>query len=90
MAGEAVTEANLRCLWQNLTVPADFFKDGRRDTIKYFQASPTSRKFYFSRCEIIDFQDINGHSIWTTKGDGEIALPANIGVFLLNGTWREG
>ncbi len=45
--------------------------------------------FYFRECSTIAFQDTKSETIWETDGDGEILLPANVGVYLTWGTYKE-
>jgi hypothetical protein len=43
---------------------------------------------YFLECENIAFQNKKGEDIWSTRGDGEIDVPAGVGVYVVRGKWR--
>ena len=67
---------------------SDFFAQHKKQPIDYIYAGNHKRKVYFLDCENIAFQDKNGEDIWSTTGDGEIDLPADVGVYIYKGTSR--
>jgi hypothetical protein len=71
--------------WNNLTVHKDFFASCTKQPVEYITATSYERKAYFLECENIAFQDKEGTDIWSTKGDGEIELPAGVGVYVIGG-----
>ncbi|PVH94113.1 hypothetical protein DM02DRAFT_618850 [Periconia macrospinosa] len=54
----------------------------------YILAENYERRIYFLECENIDFQNRKGENIWSTKGDGQIDLPAQVGVYIIRGKSR--
>ena len=68
-------------LWKPLTVSKDSFKD--KHAAKFIRAKDYKRIVYFFDCENIDFQSEKGEQIWSTKGDGQIEVPARVGVFVV-------
>jgi len=71
-----------------LTEGEDFFEDVAWQPIDYISAVNYERKICFLRCENLAFQTTSGKAIWTTNGDGEMVVPANLGVYLIRGKWK--
>jgi hypothetical protein len=71
--------------WKPLTAAEDYFKDCQKKPIWYIFAADHPRTFYLSNCENIAFQNRAGKDIWTTKGEGEIVLPPDVGIYIVNG-----
>lgn len=76
--------------WSNLTASLDFFDGCTKQPAEYIFAKDHERKIRFLSCESIAFQDNKGQDIWSTTGDGEINLPAGVGVYIVRGTWKTG
>jgi hypothetical protein len=76
--------------WKSLTVSTDFFDGCTKQPAEYILAESYERKIYFLDCENIAFQDIKGQDIWSTTGNGEIDLPAEVGVYIVRGKWKPG
>lgn len=85
-----VSNALQRDRWGPLSVAPDFFLQSKKQPIDYIYATDHKRKIYFLDCENIAFQNKEGEDIWSTTGDGEIDLPANVGVYIYKGTSRVG
>lgn len=68
----------------------DFFDECTKEPAGYIIAENYERKIYFSGCEYIAFRDNKGQDIWSTTGDGEISLPAEVAVFIVWGKWKFG
>ncbi|OJD26990.1 hypothetical protein ACJ73_01624 [Blastomyces percursus] len=80
-----VTEDILKSRWTKLDASSESFK---YDLGKYIWAEPSERKLFCFECENIDFQNEEGGRIWSTKGSGEILLPACVGVYIVRGKWK--
>lgn len=63
----------------------DLLKDCKKDPIEYIFAEDHERMVYFSDCENIAFQTRKGQDIWNTSGEGQIKLPAQVGVYIVRG-----
>ncbi|KAJ3555420.1 hypothetical protein NPX13_g10361 [Xylaria arbuscula] len=87
---EKITEDTLRTLWKPLDVSDDFFNNCKKHAINYILAENYERKYYFFGCENIEFQNEKGEKIWSTTGNGEVNLPARVGVYIVRGKIRSG
>ncbi|KAF2023817.1 hypothetical protein EK21DRAFT_80077, partial [Setomelanomma holmii] len=74
--------------WKPLSVPSEFFIQHKKQPIDYIYAENHEKKIYFLEYVNIAFQDKNGADIWSTTGDGEMDLPADVGVYVYKGTLR--
>lgn len=84
--------ANLpqRAAWKSLSVSTDFFKGCKKHAIIYIPAEHYTRKYYFLDCENIIFRTEEGETLWSTMGNGEIELPAAVGVYIKRGKMKGG
>jgi len=87
---EPLTEEIIRDRWESLTVDADFFEGCRKHAINLIFAENYERKIYFFECENIDFQNELGETIWSTSGNGQMDLPARVGVRINRGRLKHG
>lgn len=74
--------------WTSLTQDKDFFNNVDWQPIDFIPSVGYERKICFLGCESLAFQNPSGKAIWTTKGDGEMIVPANVGVYLIRGKWK--
>lgn len=76
--------------WKSLSVSRDFFNGCKTHPVIYIPAENHKRKYYFLGWESLIFRNENGDLIWSTKGDGEIELPAAVAVHGKTGKMKGG
>lgn len=69
-----------RNLWKPLTEPDDFFKDCFTQAVVFLPPEGYARQIYVLNGQEIVFHDMEGKHIWSTKGDGQILLPARVSI----------
>lgn len=69
--------------WIDLTISVEFVEGHK--AMELIKARDHERTVYFKDCEVIDFKDLKGANIWSTKGTGEIKLPADVAVVVIRG-----
>ncbi|KAK3934729.1 hypothetical protein QBC46DRAFT_273237, partial [Diplogelasinospora grovesii] len=72
-----------------LSNPRSFFDSSIKHSANVIMPENYTRKYCFLGCEQIEFHRKNGGTIWTTTGEGEIELPAQVGAFIRNGKMRQ-
>ena len=72
--------------WQDELDPSLTFDQADSKALQYIPPEPNDRKFACARSEKIVFQDKDEKMIWATKGKGQMILPAQTAVWIMNGT----
>ena len=75
-------------LWKPLSVSSDYFIGCKKHAVVYIPPENYERKYYFLDCDNIAFQTETGETIWSTKGEGEMDLPADVGLFIVKGRMK--
>ena len=74
--------------WKDLSVPLEYFNGCRRHPVFYLPAEGYNRTCYFYECDSISFRVGNAKEILEKKGSGEIEVPANVGVLIRGGKYK--